>query len=82
MIPCLLQLKPTVEQNRRQEWIDKIDQACRISGYDFRTEIIKKSTGAVCKVVMTIKDCSDGELLLKLRNAFQMPPPSTRQGGN
>ena len=36
-----------------KEWIDKLDQACGISGHDFRTEIIKKSTGAVCKVVLT-----------------------------
>ena len=62
--------------NRKQfkEWIDKIDQACRISVCDFRMEIRKKSTGAVRKVVMTGKDCSDDELLLKFRNAFQMPP--------
>ena len=24
-----------------EEWTDKLDQACRISGCDFRTEIIK-----------------------------------------
>ena len=37
--------------NRRQfeEWIDEIDQACRISGHDFRMEIIKKLTGAVVR---------------------------------
>ena len=51
------------------EWINEIDQACRISGH-FRTEIIKKLTGAVRKMVMTSKDFSDDELLLKLRNAF------------
>ena len=33
-----------------KEWIDDLDQACRISGCNFRTEIIKKSIGAVCKV--------------------------------
>ena len=63
--------------NRRhfKEWIDKIDQACRISGCDLRTEIIKKYTGAVCNVVMTSKNCSDDKLLLKLiKLVFQMPP--------
>ena len=30
-----------------EEWIDELDQACRISGCDFRTEIIKKSIGTV-----------------------------------
>ena len=46
--------------NRRQfkEWINKIDQAFRISGCDFRMEI----AGAVCKVVMTDNDCSDDKL--------------------
>ena len=29
------------------DWIDEIDQACRASDRDFRTEIFKKSTGAV-----------------------------------
>ena len=42
--------------NRRQfeEWINKIDHACRMSRCDFRTESIKKSRGAVHKVVMTV----------------------------
>ena len=30
-----------------EDWIDEIDQACWVSERDFRTEIIKKSTGAV-----------------------------------
>ena len=62
--------------NRRQykEWIDEINQVCRISGCDFRIGIIKKSTGAVCKVVMTGKDCSDDKILLKLRNTFSDAP--------
>ena len=30
-----------------EEWIDKINQACRVSDHDFRTEIFKKSKGAV-----------------------------------
>ena len=51
-------------------WIDKLDQACRISGCDFRTEIIKKSKGAVCKVVLTSGDCSDDQLLANLRSCF------------
>ena len=57
MMLCLLQLKPMMEQIRRQfeEWIDGIVQACRISGCDFRTEIKKKLKGAVHNVVMTAK---------------------------
>ena len=53
-----------------EEWIEKLDQACRISGHDFRTEIIKKSIGAVCKVVLTSGDCSDDQLLANLRGCF------------
>ena len=30
-----------------EEWIDKLDQACQISGHDFRTKINKKSIEAV-----------------------------------
>ena len=40
-----------------EEWSDKLDQACRISGHDFRTEIIKKSIGAVHKVQQTSGHC-------------------------
>ena len=36
-----------------EDWIDELDQACRISGHDFRTQVIKKLTGVVCTVVMT-----------------------------
>ena len=42
-----------------EEWIDEVDQVCRISGPDFRTEIIKESIQAVHKVVLTSGDCSD-----------------------
>ena len=57
-----------------EDWIDEIDQACRVSGCNFRTEIIKKSKGAVCKVVMTSDNCSDDELLSKLRSCFSDAP--------
>ena len=36
-----------VNRGKFEEWIDKLDQECRISGHDFRTEIIKKPIGAV-----------------------------------
>ena len=57
-----------------EEWIDELDQACRISGHDFRTKIIKKSIGAVCKVVLTSRDCSDDQLLANLRSCFSEAP--------
>ena len=57
-----------------EDWINKINQAGRVSGHDFRTEIIKKSMGAVCQVVMTSNTCSDDELLSKLRSCFSDAP--------
>ena len=30
-----------------EDWIDEINQACRVSDQDFRTEVFKKSTGVV-----------------------------------
>ena len=51
-------------------WIDELDQACRVSRCDFRTEIIKKSIVAVHKVVLTSGDCSDDQLLANLRTCF------------
>ena len=55
-----------------EEWTDELDQTCRISGHDFRTKVIKKSSGAVCKVVLTSDGCSDDQLLTNLRSSFQM----------
>ena len=57
-----------------EDWIDKINQACRVSGCNFRTEIIKKSTGVVCQVVMACDNYSDNQLLAKLRNSFSDAP--------
>ena len=30
-----------------EDWIDEINQACRVSDRDFRTKVFNKSTGAV-----------------------------------
>ena len=67
----------TYDGKKRQvfeDWIDKIDQACRASGCNFRMGIIKKSMGAVHQVVMTSDNCSDDELLSKLRSCFSDTP--------
>ena len=47
---------------------------CRISGCDFRTEIIKKFIGALHKVVLTSGDCSDDQLMANLRSCFSDAP--------
>ena len=57
-----------------EDWIDKINQVCRVNGCNFRTEIIKKSTGAVRQVVMAYDNYSDDQLLAKLRNSFSDTP--------
>ena len=54
--------------------LNELDQVCRISRHDFRTKIIKKSIGAVCKVVLTSGDCSDDQLLANLRSCFSDAP--------
>ena len=63
-----------VDRGKFKEWIDKLDQACRISGHDFRTKIIKKSIGAVHKVVLTNCNCLDDQLMANLRSCFSDAP--------
>ena len=76
MMPCLLQSRHDgSDRGIFEEWIDELDQACRISGHDFRTEIIKKPVGAVCKLVLISRDCSDYQLLANLRSCFSDPQP-------
>ena len=41
---------------------------------DFRTEIFKKSTGAVWQVVLSCDDLTDDELVAKLRSCFSYVP--------
>ena len=57
-----------------KDWIDEINQACQVSEHDFRTEIIKKSTGEVRQVVMSCRNLSDEALLAKLRSSFSLAP--------
>ena len=54
-----------------EDWIDEINQACRVSDQDFRMEIFKKSTGAVQQVVLFL---TDDELIAKLRSCFSHAP--------
>ena len=49
-----------------EDWIDKIKQACRASDRHFRTEIFKKSAGAVRQVVLSCDEFTDDELVTKL----------------
>ena len=57
-----------------EDWIDEIDQACRVSDQDFRTEIFKKSTGAVQQVVLSCNELTDDELVKKLMSCFSHAP--------
>ena len=53
-----------------EDWINEINQACRVSDHDFRTEIFKKSTGVVQQVVLSHDNLTDDELVAKLRSCF------------
>ena len=57
-----------------EDWIDKISQACRASDRDFRTELFKKSAGAVRQVVLSCDGLTDDELVAKLRSCFSHAP--------
>ena len=57
-----------------EDWINEIDQTCRVSRHNFRMEIMKKLMVAVHKVVITSDNCSDDELLSKLRSHFSDTP--------
>ena len=57
-----------------EDWIDEINQACRASDRDFRTEVFKKSAGAVRQVVLSCDEFTDDELVAKLRSCFSHAP--------
>ena len=49
-----------------KDWINEVDQACRASNRGFRTELFKKSAGAVRQVILSCSNLSDDELVTKL----------------
>ena len=57
-----------------EDWIDKVDQACRASNRGFRTELFKKSAGAVRQVILSCNKFSDDELVAKLWSCFSHAP--------
>ena len=57
-----------------EDWINKVDQACRASNRDFRTKLFKKSAGAVRQVVLSCDEFTDNELVAKLRSCFSHVP--------
>ena len=57
-----------------EDWIDEVDQACRASNRGFRTELFKKSAGAVRQVILSCEDFSDDELVMKLWSCFSHAP--------
>ena len=54
------------------DWINEVNQACRAS--NFRTELFKKSAGAVRQVVLSCDEFTDDELVAKLRSCFSHAP--------
>ena len=57
-----------------EDWIDEVNQVCRASNRDFRTELFKKSAGAVKQVVLSCDEFTDDELVTKLRSCFSHAP--------
>ena len=57
-----------------EDWIDEVDQACRASNRGFRTELFKKSAGAVRQVILSCDNLSDNELVTKLHSCFSHAP--------
>ena len=57
-----------------KDWIDEVDQACRASNRGFRTELFKKSAGAVRQVILSCNEFTDDELVAKLRSCFSHAP--------
>ena len=57
-----------------EDWIDEVDQACRASNRGFRTELFKKSAGAVRQVILSCNNLSDYDLVTKLRSCFSHAP--------
>ena len=57
-----------------EDWINKVNQACRASNRGFRTELFKKSAGAVRQVILSCEEFSDDELVTKLRSCFSHAP--------
>ena len=53
-----------------EDWIDKVNHACTASNRDFRTELFKKSTGAVRQAILSCDEFTDDELVAKLRSCF------------
>ena len=57
-----------------EDWINEVNQACRASNRGFRTELFKKSAGAVRQVILSCSNFSDDELVAKLRSCFSHAP--------
>ena len=57
-----------------KDWIDEVDQACRASNRGFRTELFKRSAGAVRQVILSCNKFTDDELVTKLRSCFSHTP--------
>ena len=69
-------IKTFYRTNRQafEDWIDEVNQACRASNRDFRTELFKKSAGAVRQVILSCDEFTDDKLVTKLRSCFSHAP--------
>ena len=62
-------------QLNSKRWLDDIVQTTHITNRDLRTEVIKKSGGAVRKTLMMMHPATtDNEVIAKLRKDFSVIP--------
>ena len=57
-----------------EDWINKVNQACRASNRGFRTQLFKKSVGAVRQVILSCNKFTDDKLIAKLWSCFSHAP--------
>ena len=58
-----------------EDWINEVDQACRASNRGFRTELFKKSAGAVRQVILS---CSNFQMMNWSQN-YEAASPMPQQ---
>ena len=61
-----------------EDWIDEVNQACRASNRGFKTELFKKSAGAVRQVILPCSNFSDDELDHEITELFFSCPSYER----
>ena len=57
-----------------EDWINEIDQACRVSDWDFQDQDLQEVHRSCAQVVLSCDELTDDELVTKLRSCFSHAP--------